>query len=104
MLSVFIQQMNEDDFQSIGFMFDRLHSRTEQSISFTNGIAINLTSIGNDPGHVQSGQYLWPAAKFACVHLIQLWEQLNSPYILELGSGCGLTGSGFQYSLHIIYY
>lgn len=90
--------MNDDDLQSIGFMFDRSHSRSKQSFSFANDITINLTSIGNDPGHVQSGQYLWPAAEFACTHIIQLWEQLNSQYILELGSGCGLTGSTFSLS------
>lgn len=84
--------MNEEDFQSIGFMFDRLHSRSEHSIKFTDDITIKVTSTGTDPGHVQSGQYLWPAASFAAAHLIQSWDDLCSQFVLELGSGCGLAG------------
>ena len=82
-----------DELQSIGFMFDRSHRRSQRNFVFNNGdMVIHITSIGSDPGHVQSGQYLWPAAEFACEHLIKNWDILFSHYIIELGAGCGLTG------------
>lgn len=43
-------------------------------------------------GHVQSGQYLWPAAAFMGHYLQKNWDTLKSPRVLELGAGIGLAG------------
>jgi len=56
-------------------------------------------------GHLQSGQYLWPAAMFGSNHIINNWTNLCSNIIIELGSGCGLCGlvtskmTGIEYVL-----
>ena len=44
------------------------------------------------PGHVQSGQYLWPAAAFTGRFLIDNWSTLNAETVVELGAGVGLAG------------
>lgn len=98
--------MDEDDYGSIGFMFDAEHNRITKKVDFNDGIIINLRLIGEDPGHVQSGQYLWPAAISASQHIIDNWINItkiiknninikcnvNNINILELGAGCGLAG------------
>ncbi len=84
--------MNEDDLDSIGFMFDAQHRKVVKTIEFCGGITITFKLIGDQPGHVQSGQYLWPAATAAGYHLIEHWEILKSENVIELGSGCGVTG------------
>jgi predicted nicotinamide N-methyase len=84
--------MIEEDLCAIGFMFDAEHGREVQNISFPSGIEVALRTIGDKPGHVQSGQYLWPAARAAGIYLINNWEVLKSDSVLELGAGCGLSG------------
>ena len=112
--------MDEDDYSALGFMFDAQHKRIEKVISFSehgNDLLVDFTIalqiIGEDPGHVQSGQYLWPAAKAASLHLMQNWDTIRSTELksretnsrgdrelesevmisaLELGAGCGLSG------------
>ena len=47
----------------------------------------------NDPGALQSGHYLWPAAEMLAEHLIQNYNNNNNKTIesvLELGAGCAL--------------
>ena len=44
------------------------------------------------PGHVQSGQYLWPAAAFTGRFLLDNWSTLNAETVVELGAGVGLAG------------
>lgn len=84
--------MNEDELDAIGFMFDAEHSKETRTMRFGNDIEITFRMIGDQPGHVQSGQYLWPAASFAGHHLIENWNALKAANVIELGSGCGLTG------------
>lgn len=84
--------MDEEELGSIGFMFDAEHSKEEATINFPNDINITFRMIGDQPGHVQSGQYLWPAASFAGRHLIQHWDSLKATSVIELGSGCGVAG------------
>jgi predicted nicotinamide N-methyase len=84
--------MDEDDLGLIGFMFDAQHHKILKLVEFSSNITINLKLIGDQPGHVQSGQYLWPAAKAAADHLISNWSLLQSDVVIELGAGCGLTG------------
>lgn len=84
--------MIEDDLCAIGFMFDAEHDREERQIQFPGNIEVTLRTIGDKPGHVQSGQYLWPAAKACGEYLIDNWETVGSSIVLELGAGCGLSG------------
>ena len=93
--------MDEDDYGALGFMFDASHARIEKVIKFDDDRVppIRLAMIGEDPGHVQSGQYLWPAAQAAADHLIDNWHRITSQLIqpcsdsgicvVELGAGCG---------------
>lgn len=84
--------MDEADLCAIGFMFDAEHSREVRKISFASNIDVSLRTIGDKPGHVQSGQYLWPAAIAAGNYLIENWDKISSDQIIELGAGCGLAG------------
>ena len=80
---------------SIGFMFDDCHSKVTRDFTFGNGLTIRINLIGQEPGHVQSGQYLWPAAEFACNYIQENWQSMSfmkANTIIELGAGCGLAG------------
>ena len=63
----------------VGFMFDAHHFRTTKSIMFENGNSeIFLRCIDEEPGHVQSGQHLWPGAYLLskyCTSLCNLFDQ-----------------------------
>ena len=121
------------------FMFDTAHHKDIETFSFSSitssssdtttaatmheDFHVDLTMIKGEPGHVQSGQYLWPAARFAvdwmashaqALLLLQSDDSLletslpnnavksssssqGAPPLLsivELGAGCGLTGLG----------
>eukprot|EP01038_Epipyxis_sp_PR26KG_P005068 gene5068-7072_t len=93
--------VSEDSLQSIGFMFDAEHCKNLRSFSFSN-FTIKYLVIDENPGHMQSGQYLWPAATAACQHILENWSLLSSEYVLELGAGCGLTGLFVSYLPNVI--
>jgi predicted nicotinamide N-methyase len=82
----------EDCLDSVGFMFDAHHSKVKLMLTLHNNISVQLKTIGTDPGHKQSGQYLWPAATDLSNHLIDNWSSLHSSIVCELGAGCGLVG------------
>lgn len=82
----------DDDFTAIGFMFDAEREKETRVVVVNEHIQIMLKTIGDRPGHVQSGQYLWPAALDAATHLIDNWDLLRATQVVELGAGCGLTG------------
>lgn len=84
--------MEEEDFGAIGFMFDAEHSKETRIVTFLPNITISVKTIGDQPGHVQSGQYLWPASHAAAKYVIKHWNSLQCETIMELGAGCGLTG------------
>jgi predicted nicotinamide N-methyase len=84
--------MDEDGLGAIGFMFDAEHERETREISFGADIQITLRTIGDKPGHVQSGQYLWPAAAAAGEYLLAHWGEIAAREVMELGAGCGLAG------------
>mmetsp|Transcript_19810 Transcript_19810/g.21537 ORF Transcript_19810/g.21537 Transcript_19810/m.21537 type:complete len:240 (-) Transcript_19810:890-1609(-) len=84
--------MDESDLGAIGFMFDASHEKVVFDVNLNNGYQISLKTIGDTPGHKQSGQYLWPAAEIAANHFIANWPTLRSERVLELGAGCGLAG------------
>ena len=89
---------NEEDeeLSSIGFMFDVSSSKINKEIKFvinSQEISLNFLLIGEDPGHKQSGHYLWPAAQFLSLYLIENWNLYkSSSLIIELGAGIGICG------------
>ena len=100
----------EDCEEDVGFMFDTAHAKDISTFRFerTTGedITVELSMIKGEPGHVQSGQYLWPAARASVQWLIDHEKELDlardststnkteSISIVELGAGCGLTSLG----------
>ena len=85
----------DEDLGAIGFMFDSMHERFIKDIivpSLSRDFSLSLTLIGEDPGHRQSGHYLWPAAQFLASYLAQNWERCQASFVIELGSGIGLCG------------
>ena len=79
-------------------MFDDAHSKCTKTVKVTGTMRssfhfdVKVKMIGEDPGHVQSGQYLWPAAKYLANHICDVWTDLGSDRLIELGAGCGLVG------------
>jgi predicted nicotinamide N-methyase len=86
--------MNDDDIYEVQFMFDSEHTKSEMIYDFNNQEIgkLRLLTIGDHPGHLQSGQYVWPAAYFAARYIMDNWIDLRTAQVLELGAGCGLTG------------
>jgi len=103
-----LEKYNDDDdnevLGSIGFMFDAEHEKIRKEIIFNNDnndnneIKIILNTIGDDPGHVQSGQYVWPASIASGNYFLSIASSLlikqcyRNGCVLELGAGCGLAG------------
>ena len=84
--------MEEDELGAIGFLFDAFHEKAIFTIVLKQGIEIKVKTIGDSPGHKQSGQYLWPAAEIAANYFIDNWNNIHATRVLELGAGCGLAG------------
>eukprot|EP01041_Mallomonas_annulata_P014138 gene14138-30103_t len=90
--------------EDIGFMFGTQTSKVVNNFQFPL-FSIQIRMIDSEPGHIQSGQYLWPAAQSLSQYLIDNWLALESDVIIELGAGCGLTGlvaSKLSNNAHII--
>lgn len=86
---------NENNLSLIGFMFDLNYEKKIKEIKFLinfQEISFYFNLIDEDPGHKQSGQYLWPAAIFLCNYLINNWDKYKSLFIIELGAGVGISG------------
>jgi predicted nicotinamide N-methyase len=86
---------DEVDLSAIGFMFDGASAKQTLHVTVA-GIQIAIRTIGEHPGHLQSGQYLWPASQFLAEYLVQHWTELKTELrpntVVELGAGCGLCG------------
>jgi hypothetical protein len=110
--------IEEDDLGLIGFMFDNQHRKILKEFSHSDK-SLEYESIGDDPGHVQSGQYIWPGSSALAIYLINNWSAYILPklcgfgsesdnekderipsssldalklHVLELGAGCGVAG------------
>lgn len=91
----------------MAFMFDACKRKNEEKFDFesevTGPIQVSLRMITGDPGHQQSGQYLWPASAFNARWVLSHLEDFrldvastssekSEVTLVELGAGCGLTG------------
>ena len=80
----------------IGSMFDTASSRHLIRVSLPrpplSEFEISLRCIDGEPGHVQSGQYVWPAAESLSRYLCEHWSDLASHAVVELGAGCWMAG------------
>ncbi len=76
----------DEEFQAIGFMFDAEHQKCITIIDVANDLQVSLKSIGNQPGHLQSGQYFWPASIALSKYLWGHGDPIYTSKILELGS------------------
>lgn len=85
----------------MAFMFDTAKKKDVKSFVFEEDqeigtFAVDLKMIKGDPGHQQSGQYLWPAseanARYVLAHQAELGLVKRSLALVELGAGCGLSG------------
>jgi predicted nicotinamide N-methyase len=87
--------MNNDDeaacFADMGFMFEGAEPSILEKFEWIKGnriVKVTLKRADGDPGAVQSGHYLWPAAPALAEHLLERDETPTT--ILELGAGCAL--------------
>ncbi|CAM9518575.1 unnamed protein product [Scytosiphon promiscuus] len=79
-------------FGDVGFMFDNALPKTRRSFQFGD-ISVAVRLVDDDPGAVQSGHYVWPAAPALSAYLVDRQSALpRASKCLELGAGCGLAG------------
>lgn len=100
---------SDDDFTSVGFMFEGAEPTKEQIFEFYQDEKTDIEKITSEPfraiiesvddipGAVQSGHYLWPAANALAQHLVDNYHKTgqccgHKNKIIELGAGCGLAG------------
>lgn len=87
---------DEEDLAAIGFLFDGA-AKKDLVTHRVGDLDISVRAITGEPGAVQSGQYVWPAAPVLARWLAaQLCsgEAGDGPggLCVELGAGCGLCG------------
>lgn len=89
--------LDDDDdeaacFTDMGFMFEGAEPSILETFQWTMDddriIKISLKRADGDPGAVQSGHYLWPAAPALAGHLVERHEAPQR--LIELGAGCAL--------------
>lgn len=88
-----IDPMVEDDrLMDVGFMFDAAIEKATRQFDFGDDIKVQVSYVEQEPGALQSGHYVWPAAPALCDYLKQNWTTLPHGNIVEVGAGCGLAG------------
>ena len=83
----------DDHYADVGFLFEGSEASTLKHFEFQNDtqtVKIALGVVDEDPGAVQSGHYLWPAAISLAKYLLQR-SSLKPTAVLELGAGCALA-------------
>ncbi|CAM9239652.1 unnamed protein product, partial [Ascophyllum nodosum] len=82
---------DDDCFGDVGFMFDGALPKARRLFCFSD-ISVPVRLVDANPGAVQSGHYLWPAAPALSAYLVEQRRFLPGGAVLELGAGCGLGG------------
>lgn len=82
----------ESYFDEVGYLFESNQPvRLEQFQWAHSSVAICLHVADEEPGNIQSGQYLWPAANLLAEYIVRNQESLAVESVVELGCGCGLA-------------
>ncbi|KAG7388799.1 hypothetical protein PHYPSEUDO_011818 [Phytophthora pseudosyringae] len=78
----------------VGFMFDACLEKVTCRYEYgaNADVSVLLTYAKDEPGALQSGHYVWPAAPALCEYLTKHRDAIPSGNVVELGAGCGLTG------------
>ncbi|GMF09174.1 unnamed protein product [Phytophthora lilii] len=78
----------------VGFMFDACLEKVTCRYDYGANAAVSvlLTYAKEEPGALQSGHYVWPAAPALCEYLAAHRDAIPGGNVVELGAGCGLTG------------
>ncbi|RLN44894.1 hypothetical protein BBJ29_001821 [Phytophthora kernoviae] len=78
----------------VGFMFDACLEKETCRYNYGPNAAVSvvLTYAKEEPGALQSGHYVWPAAPAMCEYLTSHRDVIPAGTVVELGAGCGLTG------------
>jgi predicted nicotinamide N-methyase len=88
----------------MGFMFDNCLEKVTCEFNYGKivkqgkevpRVSVILSYVQDDPGFVQSGHYVWPAAPAMCEYMEAHFESLPRGNVVELGAGCGLAGLVF---------
>ncbi|ETW03169.1 hypothetical protein H310_05586 [Aphanomyces invadans] len=97
------QEADEDLLADVGFMYDDCLEKVTCEFTFgvtsdsdpTPRVSVFLSYVQDDPGFVQSGHYVWPAAPALCEYMEAHFKELPRGNVVELGAGCGLAGLVF---------
>lgn len=83
----------------IGFMFDASVEKVVRNFCYGNRVNLRISCIEQEPGAVQSGHYIWPAAPGLVEYVVDHWDHetilpntSSLTNVVELGAGCGLAG------------
>lgn len=83
-----------DCLTDVGFLFEGAKVSTLKHFEWSRGaeapkICVALSVVDEDPGALQSGHYLWPAAPALVQYLLE--EDDSAVSVVELGAGCALV-------------
>lgn len=82
-------------YESLGCLLEANLPTTLKHYEWKHGrrnIHVAVRVVDDDPGAIQSGHYLWPAAPALCKYLASNATVVSKPSsIIELGAGCGLV-------------
>lgn len=79
-------------FDDVGFLFESNQPVRLELFEWNSSVAVCLHVADEEPGNIQSGQYLWPAANLLAEFIVRNQESIAVDSIVELGCGCGLAG------------
>ena len=85
---------DDEDLSDMRLLFDDYEPKVTRSFSFDHSVNVEVVCAEqNQPGALQSGVFLWPAASALGKFLVSRHPQgTNFKHVIELGAGCGLAG------------
>ncbi|OQR90337.1 hypothetical protein ACHHYP_05616 [Achlya hypogyna] len=86
---------DEELLTDVGFMFDDCLEKVTCEFTYGSRVRVMLSYVQDNPGFVQSGHYVWPAAPALCEYMEANLASLPKGNVIELGAGCGLAGLVF---------
>ena len=89
----------DDSLLACSFMLEGAAEKVERRFEFGGAdagaptVALSVRCVEDEPGGIQSGHYVWPAAPHLAAHIVETRaaNTIDSG-IVELGAGCGLSG------------